>query len=447
MMRASALFSIGALGIAACAILDEPAQCAMDDDCAGFGAVCDTAQAICVPRGTLEPTGSDASPGTSDAATTPDATTTPLPSACNVSPKPTGNPTAGLAPSADGGGGRVAGSLTLGCEMDWILEGQLVVPSGATLTLQAGTKVLAKKNAGAMIVVEGGGRIVAEGQRDAPVVLTVDDPAPAAGSWNGLFINGAAANDDSGVLSFVRIEYAQSGIMFQNVGQKTKVDSIQVRHSNDACFTFFGGNVDAKHLVCQVAADEQFEFGQGYKGRLQFLYGQRSGVAGGNHNGILSANPGTSPTIYNATICGLATPPTVANYGLFWRDGAGFDANNVILSGWYGTLEATGALGNAQLRASRSFNNGPNVDGDGGDDDNGFDEMGFFRDGGNSEANPNIVDCYNQGAPKPWPNAMIGGARKPPADGFFDEAAQYIGAFKGENDGWMKGAWVKFAPN
>jgi hypothetical protein len=459
-MKVKALFTVGllgALGVAACAILDDAHQCATDDDCAGFAAVCDTVQSICVPPGSIPGDGggptTDAPPGK-----TPDGSTTdapPLPPQCTVSPKPIGNPSAGL-PAGPDGGGQVAQSLTLGCEKDWILEGPLFVPSGATLTIAAGTTIKAKKGTNASIQVAVGGKIIANGQRDAPIVMTVDDPAPVAGQWVGLSIVGSAAADDSGSLSFVRVEYSQSGVLFTNVGNKTKVDSIQVRLSNDACFTFFGGNVDAKHLVCQAAVDEHFETGAGYKGRLQFLYSQRSGDGAGHH-GILIDGAGTAPIVYNATLCGRATPQAVQNYGILFRNGAAFDMNNILLHGWNGAIEATGALGNPiVLRSSRAFNNSANpayeedAAADAGtpiaDDDNGFDEIEFFADGGNQTTNPNIVDCYSATAPKPWTSATIAG-RKPPNDGFFDTTAEYIGAFKDANDGWMTGPWVKFAGN
>ncbi len=458
-MRAKAFFTAGllaAIGVAACAILDDPHQCATDEDCAGFGAVCDMAQAICVPSGS---TGDDAA-STEDAPTNnpSDGSTTdaPLPPQCTVSPKPVGNPATGLAAGVDGGAA-VAGNLTLGCDKDWLLEGPLFVPNGATLTIQAGTTIKAKKGVGAQIFVQAGGKIIAEGQRDNPIVMTVDDPAPAAGNWLGLLITGDAAAPDSGSLAFVRVEYAQSGILFNQVGNTTKVDHVQVRYSNDNCFTFNGGNVDAKHLVCQTAVDEQFDIAAGYKGRLQFLYSQRYSGAGGNHNGILIDGNGTSPIIYNATICGLGTPPTAANYGVVFRNNAGFDLNNIVINGWYAAIEATGNLGNPRLfRSSRANNNGTNpafaedpaVDaGPLVNDDNGFDEIDFFLDGSsgfnNGLGNANLLGPHDQLAPKPWPNAMIAG-RKPPADGFFDVNAEYIGAFKDANDTWMSGAWVRF---
>jgi hypothetical protein len=55
------------------------------------------------------------------------------------------------------------------------------------------------------------------------------------------------------------------------------------------------------------------------------------------------------------------------------------------------------------------------------------------------------VGCFDAKSPKPWPQtSLTTNARQPPADGFFDPLAKYIGAFKDDADPWMKGAWVRF---
>jgi hypothetical protein len=316
-----------------------------------------------------------------------------------------------------------------------------------------------------------GGRIVAQGQQDAPIVFTVDDPAPGPGDWRGVFLlgraprngntpylndpllvyGGDAPDDDSGALGFVRIEYAQSGLFLGGVGKKTKIDSIQVRFSNDNCFLFNGGTVDVKHLVCQFPADEQFEIQERYTGRMQFLFGQKS-AAGGGHDGMLVDGANTFPIVYNATFCGEAQIQNVLGYGMVIRNNTKLDANNIILTGWFSGIDTTGALGTPLLlRSAISFGNlhNPVIVEDGGagpvaDDDNGVSELDIFRDGGGRDTNPNLVGPHDPKTPQPWPNtALTAGARPPPNDGFFDTTANFIGAFKDANDNWMAG-WTRF---
>ncbi len=469
-IRAFLVLALVPAGITAgaCALLDEPQQCASDGDCARFGAVCDLNQAVCVPR--AENDGSTSAEASSTPGTDASFDAPPLDPACNATSKPVGSVTAGL-PQGPDGGAQLANALSLGCEKDWTLEGHLIVPSGTTLTIAAGTTIRAKKGTNAAIVVLPGGRIVAQGQQNAPVVLTSDDPAPGPSDWRGLFVlgkgrrngnapylgdpllayGGDVADDDSGVLGFVRIEYSQNGLVLGGVGKKTKIDSVQVRFSNDNCFVFNGGSVDAKHLVCQFAADEQFEIGEGYAGRLQFLFGQKT-ATGDGHNGFLSDGANTFPVLYNATLCGEEQVENVLGYGMLIRNNTKLDANNVVLTGWFSGLDTTGNLGTPLLlRSAISFGNlvNPVVDEDGGagpsaDDDNGVSELDIFRDGGGSETNPNLVAPHDTKAPQPWPNApLTTGARTPPNDGFFDTAANYIGAFKDGTDSWMAG-WTRF---
>ena len=156
----------GALAAGACALLDNPQQCASDGDCARFGAVCDSVQAICVPGN-----GTDAATTAPDGGASPTADAAddspPLDPKCDVSPKPVASATAGL-PAGPDGGVQLANALTLGCDKDWTLEGHLVVPANTTLTIAAGTTIRAKKGTNAAIVVQPGGRIVARDSGTPP---------------------------------------------------------------------------------------------------------------------------------------------------------------------------------------------------------------------------------------------------------------------------------------
>jgi hypothetical protein len=241
--------------------------------------------------------------------------------------------------------------------------------------------------------------------------------------------------------------------MFGAVGKGTRVDSVQVRHASDNCFVMNGGSFDAKHLVCQQAFDEQFEIGQGYAGRLQFLFGQKVSPGDG-HNGILVDGENTAPVIYNATLCGQARAENVGGHGLALRNNVKVDVNDLVVMGWLSGLDVqSGNVGAPLLvRSSVFFENAlnpvSNEDGGAGplsNDDNGFDELRLFQDGGNVATNPAVVDCHGATAPKPWPSTpLTAGARTPPSDGFFDVTATHIGAFRDANDTWMTGAWVRF---
>lgn len=450
---------------AACSeLFEDPFQCSFDRDCAKFpGARCDTKRRVCVPGPGSDGGGQPVGPGPGPEA---DAA---LPPECDVSPKPVAIFEGTPVTSDAGVSGEVTTSMTLDCSKDWLMRGQVFVRSGATLTIQPGTTVRADKATSAGLVVAKGARLVAVGAREAPIVFASAEAAPSAGDWRGIVIlgdapggtgtfagdpqlafGGGAADDNSGALAFVRIEHASLGLGLAGVGRGTRIDSVQVRQTFDACFTFQSGNADAKHLVCQAPGDEMFDIVGGYTGRLQFLFGHRTvpGTTAG-HNGLEVR--GGAPTVYNVTLCGRDAPNR--GVGLAVRGGARVDLADAIITGWNVGFNAAGAPGSPiELRGSRvqgnDVNPAPVESPDAGtDDDNGFDEIGFFYDGarGNADTSPGLASCFSPTNPEPWPAAALTtNARTPPTDGFFDPAAAYVGAFRDATDPWLRGAWVRF---
>lgn len=464
-----------AFAAAACSeLFDDPAQCKTDRDCMRFGAVCDTARGVCVSRADVADAGdvdAIAPPGDSGADSAPDER-------CDLPNKPRETvATVETDAGPDGGPqGEITGQVTLSCTKDWILRGPVFVRAGATLTVRPGTTIRAEPGTDASLVIQPGGKIIAAGTAEQPIVITSGASAPAAGDWRGVFVLGVAptlggspyvgdptlvfggvnADDESGTLRFVRIEYPALGLVFGGVGRRTVVDSVEVRKTTDNCITFKGGTVDAKHLVCQFPADDMLEYGNGYAGRIQFFFGQKTplGGAAGAH-GVLADL--SSAVVYNATLCGDAQP--ALGYGLVPRNGAVLDVNNAIFAGWNGGVDTVGTQVGPELRGSIASSNAgnPAYAEDAGeldaasplfDDDDGFDEIAWFKAParGNAETSPALEACFDAVSPKPWPAAPItAGARTPAAsaDGFFDTTAVFVGAFRDANDPWMRG-WTRF---
>lgn len=190
----------------------------------------------------------------------------------------------------------------------YLLSGGFIyVTNNATLTIQPGTLI---KGTGAALVITRGSKIVADGTRTQPIVFTSSMAAGSRnpGDWGGLLILGNATindpagerlaeggidpvlglyggtNDDdsSGVLRYVRVEYAgiafqpnneTNGITFGAVGRKTLVDYVQVSYGGDDAFEFFGGTVNAKHLIANKTVDDMYDSDYGYRGKLQFIVG------------------------------------------------------------------------------------------------------------------------------------------------------------------------------
>ncbi|HEU4532514.1 MAG TPA: hypothetical protein VFS00_00305, partial [Polyangiaceae bacterium] len=409
-------------------------------------------------------------------------------------------------------------NTTLYCSKDYLLGGYVRVQPGATLTIQAGTRLLGGGSDGdndqrGTLIVLPGARVEADGRPDSPIVFTSAQPQPRRGDWGGVAILGRAPlnlrdgqgnpiegeldgvterityggddpNDNSGVLRYVRIEYGGlalglgselNGLTLAGVGKATTIDFVQVRETLDDCFTFSGGTVDAKHLICQGGFDDGFDIEQGYRGRLQFLVMQQRELPPDAFlpNGIeieTTESPAppdlyTEPTIYNATLCGHGTAiaSSVEQYGLLLRQGAKGHLFNLLVSGYDAGLDVrdatTVANANAadkslEVGASLFYENVvqqiayPEVAGGADrtdDDDDGFDEVAWVtgREGNGTTKPAGAGDCFDVRTLRLAPQAPLSqGAVKPPEDGFFDSTASYYGAFRNADDAWASGAWV-----
>ncbi len=222
----------------------------------------------------------------------------------------------------------------------YLLKGFVRVKSGATLTIDAGTVILGDKATTGTLVIERGAKINAEGTVTKPIVFT---SAQAKGSrtygdWGGIVILGNAptnkptttiiegvpdapyggtdANDNSGILKYVRIEYCGvaitpnneiNGLTLGGVGAGTKIEYVQVTQSGDDSFEWFGGNVNAKYLIAHKGFDDDFDTDYGFSGNVQFgLVIRDPQIADqSNSNGFESDNDNTANT---------PEPRTAANF-------------------------------------------------------------------------------------------------------------------------------------
>ena len=309
----------------------------------------------------------------------------------------------------------------------------------------------------------------------------------ARGQWGGLIINGSAPtnqgvtfgegdtgafggnnpSDGSGVLRYVRLEYAGiefspdnelNGIAFQGVGSGTVAEYIQVHMNQDDGIEFFGGTVNLKYAVVTGARDDSFDWTDGWTGKGQFWIAQQygddadNGFEVDNSSKNNEATPRSAATIYNVTLVGDPSGPESDN-GMLIREGAAGTYANFIVTGFNKIgLDIDGESSIAQaeggdlvVKNSIFFENGKGNFGDEKDDD-GFDEAGFAANNGNEETDPDLVDPFNKTAPNftPGAGANTVSAASPPADGFF-EPVNFIGAVSPSNN-WLSG-WTTSAQN
>ena len=251
----------------------------------------------------------------------------------------------------------------------YYLRGQIYVKNNATLTIDPGVIVRGDATAaGAGLFITKGAKLIAEGTATSPIIFTSDKAVGARvkGDWGGIVllgkgalninngvnnIEGIAASvdtqfgggltpdnaDNSGSLKYVRIEFAGyvyaanqeiNGLTLGAVGSGTTIDYVQVSHSNDDSFEWFGGAVNCKHLVAFRGLDDDFDTDNGYSGKVQFCLAVRDpniadapsvstseGFESDNNSAGDSATPFTSAVFSNCTMVGPSYRTTLPNGG------------------------------------------------------------------------------------------------------------------------------------
>lgn len=228
----------------------------------------------------------------------------------------------------------------------YTLRGWVYIADGATLTIEPGTIIKGEKSSMAALIAERGGKLIAQGTASEPIVFTSAQAKGnrKPGDWGGIILCGKAKNnqteqqieggprtkhggdndaDNSGVLSYVRIEFAGypfakdkeiNGLTFGSVGSGTKIDHVQVSYSNDDSFEWFGGTVNCKYLIAYKGWDDDFDTDNGFSGTVQYGFAFRdSKIADTSQsNGFESDNcadgaavtPWTSAQFSNITFVG-----------------------------------------------------------------------------------------------------------------------------------------------
>ena len=370
-----------------------------------------------------------------------------------------------------------------------LIRHQVFVNAGATLTIEPGTLVLAR-GPEAVIVVEKGGRIVAQGRPDAPIVMSCDAPLGQRfeGCWGGLVILGSAPTtrvtelaagivpetrplyggddptDSSGVLRYVRVEFGgaashsgapRAGLGLYGVGSGTLIDHVQAHASAGDGLLFSGGTANCMYCVSSGAMDDGLAWALGWQGTAQHLFLQLSpeggdcAIEGANDELSFDALPRSAPKLYNLTLVGgPAQGPANGSHGggILLRAGSAVTATNALVMGFASGaidlrdsapslfIEGTSSIDNAIFHANAGGTADDQVNG-------GIEAMVDFMD-----EEPMLVNVRYQASPDPRPMLgspalAAGTGAVPPSDGVLDTSAQYIGAFGDSN--WLE-EWTFF---
>jgi hypothetical protein len=294
--------------------------------------------------------------------------------------------------------GRIDKDTVLREGNNYILSGLVYMVNNATMTVQPGVTVKGDytgANVAALIITRGS-KLIADGTQEKPIVFTSNSPVPRSGDWGGIVLlgkasvntaftgtgggtgiyqaeggidnsfgdglagGGASPNDadNSGILRYVRIEYA--GYAYQPdkelnsltmcaVGSGTIIDYVQVTYAKDDAFEWFGGTVNCKHLIAYKTQDDDFDTDNGFSGKVQFGIALRDSTiadisrseafeSDNDASGSIN-NPQTKAVFSNMTVIGPRA--TLANSGnsLYLtaaqiRRNSGISIFNSIFLGW-----------------------------------------------------------------------------------------------------------------
>lgn len=379
---------------------------------------------------------------------------------------------------------RITGRVDVGQDQGGDASAPRPGTTSAVLTIEPGTTLFGSSGLD-YIVVNRGSRMNAIGTQALPIVFTsrndlVDtqaDPANAIGEWGGLvilgrapinvcpgttlpgtagcesqvegtnaFFGGNAIADSSGTLNYVQVKHSGfqilpnnelNGITFAGVGTGTQLDYIQVHNSSDDGIEWFGGTVNARHLVLTGNDDDSLDTDQGYNGVNQYIIVvQRTGggdrIIEASNIGGAARTPLSNPGFANFTFVGrpnggdaiiLNTATTARLYnGVVTGSAACFDVDDAGTNAVFGSVffsscttpfrDDTATRGAAD--AAAIFNAGVNN-----------------LAGGTST----LVNTFINGASEAARPAFT---NLPSVNPFLQQVA-YIGAVRDANDTWFSG--------
>jgi len=276
--------------------------------------------------------------------------------------------------------------LTLDADTEYLVTGPVLMASGATLTIPAGTTIrIQPVGVNAYIAIQQGAQINAVGSASEPIVLTSNAGSPGAGDWGGLVVCGRAPinstpvgsdntatsevgqlsyggnieADNSGTIQYMRIEYAGgaidgnaelNGLSLYAVGSGTTIDHIQIFEGSDDGVEFFGGTVNVSQVAVVNAQDDSIDWTEGYTGTLTDVYVQHGGTVNDKafecdgYNSDFSNEGGyfSAPNVNNVTVIGTGL---AGNEAIRLRAGTQGIFTNVVVTDFEEAFDLDGDAG------------------------------------------------------------------------------------------------------
>lgn len=202
----------------------------------------------------------------------------------------------------------------------YLLLGSVFVTDSTTLTIEPGTVIIGDFKTNGALIISKGSKIMAEGLETDPIIFTSNRSVKKEGDWAGIFILGDApinkfgnasslnyglrpssfenisyggdnSESNSGVLKYVRIEFAGKRTMqygyfnaltLAGVGKKTVIENVMVSYSDGNSFNVLGGEVNLEKLISFRTKSNDYEFNFGTQANIRNSLAIRSPYVSGS---------------------------------------------------------------------------------------------------------------------------------------------------------------------
>ncbi|WP_206186835.1 beta strand repeat-containing protein [Winogradskyella aurantia] len=221
--------------------------------------------------------------------------------------------------------GNITADVTLNPSVEYTISGPVLVNSGVTLTIPAGTQIVSESGTANYLAVLQGGSIEIEGTIDNPVEMRSVDGNP----WGGLLVCGNASttagtnvtaevgglvyggNNDtesSGSIDYlilrntgaqINADSQFNGLSLYAVGSGTSISNVAVISGADDGIEFFGGTVSVTNFYAENIEDDAIDWTEGWNGTMNTAY--IVNTIQGFSTAIEADGTASNPTLNNLT--------------------------------------------------------------------------------------------------------------------------------------------------
>ena len=273
----------------------------------------------------------------------------------------------------------------------YLLLGNVFITDNVTLSIEPGTLILGDFNTKASLVISNGAKIIAEGTLTDPIIFSSNRGVKKSGDWGGIFIlgnsptnrleerskldygfnpsspemilyGGTDKESNSGILKYVRIEYAGkrtknygyfNGLTLAGVGSETILENIMISYCQGDSFSILGGNTTLSQLVSFRSKRSDFKFNYGAQSFMTNslaikspYYSSSDGASSiylasyNNMEEVDITKKGTNLQAENLTLMVLSdhldadTNVGLVHEAMYVKKGASFSMNKSIFSGF-----------------------------------------------------------------------------------------------------------------